>query len=432
MTTRRRTFLGLPHVARFIDSLTVFCFELIFFGLIFFGLIFVAAPSAEAQTLTTLYTFTGGANGALAFGGVVADPSGNLYGITGYGGDTTCNSNFNPPGCGTVYKVDSAGNETILHAFSGPPDGQVPASQLLLSGGNLYGTTSQGGVEDHGTVFELLRTGHELADYSFMGGTDASSPYAGVTPVANDDVVGAGYFGGTNGEGAIFKIKWNCAAGVCPDVLLHSFAGGASDGAYPDIAPVPQSEALFGTTVYGGSGTCNNGFASGCGTAYKLTESAETLLHTFSGPDGSYPTTLISDKKGGFYGVTTAGGSSGNGTVFQMSASGAVTTLYSFAGGSDGTSPAGLIQDSMGNLLGTTNIGGTYDAGTIFELSPDGPSGWTEKVLYTFTGGADGYGPQTGIALDEMTHTLYGSTSEGGDLNCYASSGCGTVFALSY
>jgi uncharacterized repeat protein (TIGR03803 family) len=296
----------------------------------------------------------------------------------------------------------------------------------------LYGTTSQGGDVATGTVFELNQKGQKVAQYSFKGGTDAATPFAGLIQ-EEGTIFGTGYFGGTNDDGAVFALTSNCsAAAACREVVLHSFAGGANDGSNPNSALVPQSGGLVGSTVYGGSGTCNNGFAVGCGTVYKLTQSGETLLHSFTGTDGTYPGVLIPAGRSGFYGITGQGGSSGKGTVFQMSSTGVVTTLYSFRGGSDGSNPGGLIEDSSGNLFGTTYSGGASGNGTIFELSPNGQGGWTETVLCSFTGGADGSGPQPGIALDQSNHTIYGSTVGGGDLSCDAPSGCGTVFALSY
>jgi uncharacterized repeat protein (TIGR03803 family) len=168
MTKQLRRSLGLTCTVRFIGSVTV----------LVVGLIFLAAP-LPAQTLTTLHTFAGGTDGALGSNGVVRDANGNIYGTTGYGGDPNCNSSFNPPGCGTIYKLDSTGNETILHAFTGPPDGQLPTSPLLLSGSDLYGT-SEGGADSNGTVFELRQTGQKIAQYSFKGGTDAATPFASV------------------------------------------------------------------------------------------------------------------------------------------------------------------------------------------------------------------------------------------------------------
>jgi uncharacterized repeat protein (TIGR03803 family) len=225
---------------------------------------------------------------------------------------------------------------------------------------------------------------------------------------------------------------------LCRLLQHHRNGGTVHSGHRPQASLCRWQQAdrvrggLVGSTVYGSSGTCNNGFAVGCGTVYKLTQSGETLLHSFTGTDGTYPGVLIPAGRSGFYGITGQGGSSGKGTVFQMSSTGVVTTVYSFRGGSDGSNPGGLIEDFSGNLFGTTYSGGASGNGTIFELSPNGQGGWTETVLCSFTGGADGSGPQPGIALDQSNHTIYGSTVGGGDLSCDAPSGCGTVFALSY
>jgi uncharacterized repeat protein (TIGR03803 family) len=400
------------------------------------ALVFGAAQ-LHAQTLTTLHAFAGGTDGALAFDGVALDANGNIYGDTGYGGDPSCNSTFNPPGCGTVYKVTPSGDETILHAFTGVPDGQDPVTTPAVSGQDVFGTTSVGGVvcssdsNGCGTVFELNQNGDKIAQYSFRGTPDASFPYAGVI-VVNGVILGTGYFGGTYGQGAVFALKFGKTNVPPSDTVLHSFAGGSNDGAYPDAALVPASGSLFGTTIYGGPGSCNNGFAPGCGVVYKLTGTSEVVLHAFSGPDGSYPSTLIPDGSGGFYGITGQGGSTNDGTVYQITSSGTLKTLYTFTGGSsDGAGPGALVQDSAGNLLGTTYNGGPNNAGTIFELSPNGKSGWKESILYIFTGGTDGGYPQPGVAVGEQG-TLFGSTSGGGNLNCLAPGGCGTVWMLTY
>lgn len=162
----------------------------------------------------------------------------------------------------------------------------------------------------------------------------------------------------------------------------------------------------------------------------------ETLLHNFASSDGAEPAaSLIMDSEGNFYGTTTAGGSAGNGTVFELSQSGGNWTeqvLYSFTG-SDGAEPAaGLIMDSAGNLYGTTVAGGTgcygYGCGVVFELSPSNGGEWTEQVLYKFTGGSDGRAASASLIMDG-TGNLYGTTLYGG-AGCNVL-GCGVVFELS-
>jgi uncharacterized repeat protein (TIGR03803 family) len=402
---------------------------------LFFPAILLAlflAPVMHAQTFTTLFTFTG-SNGSLGTSGLVANAAGDLFGTTAYGGDLNCNPSFPPPGCGVVFKLSTSDQETVMHAFTGLSDGQQPSSTVVLAGGNIYGTTSQGGgPNNYGTVFVLNSQGKEINQYDFKGGsTDVSFPTASVVPGPGGFFFGTGYFNGVSNMGGVFKLEFN--NGVARDRLLHSFTGGSTDGAHPNSPVVFQNGTAYGTTVYGGSGSCNNGFDTGCGVVYSLTPSGtESIVYSFSGPDGDGPGALIPDGNGGFYGSTNSGGASNNGTVFDISTSGVLTTLYSFKGSPDPTGVAGLQMDASGNLFGITPVGGANNDGAIFELSPNGQGGWTETVLYSFTGGADGTGPQPGFVLNQQTRTIYGLTIEGGDTSCFTPYGCGTVFSLTY
>ena len=161
------------------------------------------------------------------------------------------------------------------------------------------------------------------------------------------------------------------------------------------------------------------------------TAQSESTLYTFTGgSDGSGPFgSLISDSAGNFYGTTDAGGVSGGyGVVFEISpVSGggwSESVLYAFTGGSNGQGPfAGLVFGTAGNLYGTTNFGGTHNMGTVFELSPFG-GGWTQQVLYSFTGSHDGAFPNCSLVIDSAGN-LYGTTEAGGSANL------GTVFELS-
>jgi uncharacterized repeat protein (TIGR03803 family) len=166
---------------------------------------------------------------------------------------------------------------------------------------------------------------------------------------------------------------------------------------------------------------------------------SENALYNFSG--GSDPKLpyagLIFDKAGNLYGTTELGGANNQGTVFEiiLNANGSwtETVLYNFTGGSDGGQPyANLVFDTAGNLYGTTNFGGSANCnlgcGTVFKLAP-GSSGWTENVLYTFTGGTDGREPSARVVLDAAGN-LYGTTLLGGTIGSVCSSGCGAVFKL--
>ena len=209
--------------------------------------------------------------------------------------------------------------------------------------------------------------------------------------------------------------------------VLYAFKGGA-DGLSPSSGVIFDGQGnLYGTTWGGGGLACGG---AGCGTIYKVTPyGAETLLYSFQGGagDGMYPTNLIRDSHGNFYGTTFNGGTANFpggscGTVFKLARDGSETILHFFAGGSDGGNPAaGLLLDKAGNLYGTTEFGGdALDNGTLFRVAPDGK----ETVLYTFCSMpkcADGGGPQSTLIADQAGN-LYGTTEYDG------SGGGGTVF----
>jgi uncharacterized repeat protein (TIGR03803 family) len=197
------------------------------------------------------------------------------------------------------------------------------------------------------------------------------------------------------------------------ETVLYSFTGKA-DGAYPEGGLIRDSAGnLYGTADGGGPAQA--------GVVFKLDATGqETVLYSFLGTDGGYPWAgVIRDPGGNLYGTTTGGGAAGVGVVYKIDATGHETVLHSFMGGTDGANPnSGVIRDSAGNLYGATNGGGTYRAGTVYKLDPTGQ----ETLLYTFTGGADGAGPN-GVIRDSAGN-LYGTTGGGG------SAGAGLVYKL--
>jgi uncharacterized repeat protein (TIGR03803 family) len=320
----------------------------------------------SAGTETVLYNFTGGMDGRQPFGGVIRDASGSLYGTTYYGGGDECAGY----GCGTVFKLDSTGVETVLHRFTAGKDGRNPLGGLLRdSAGNLYGTTYYGGnpncYQGCGTVFKLDTAGTERVIYRFAGEPDGQWPWARLIRDSAGNLYGTTHQGGAFQLGTVFKID---LAGV--ETVLYSFAGG-TDGSEPEAGLIQDAAGnLYGTTHYGGEHSCNDG----CGTVFKLDPAGvETLLYQFTGnPDGGSPiSNLVEDAAGNLYGTTLYGGSSGKGIVFKVdTATGAETVLHSFRG-QDGAGPqAGLIRDAKGNLYGTTPEGGGNGFGAIFRLSP--------------------------------------------------------------
>jgi uncharacterized repeat protein (TIGR03803 family) len=314
-----------------------------------------------------------------------------------------------------VFKLDSAGTETVLHSFTGGADGASPHAGLIRDAqGNLYGTTLSGGASDYGTVFRVTATGTETVLYRFTG-ADGASPYAGLIRDAQGNLYGTTYGGGTYGNGTVFKVTLTGT-----ETVLYSFTGGA-DGGNSVAGLIRDAQGnLYGTTQIGG--------AYGYGTAFKLTPTGtQTVLHSFSVVDGAYPLALIGDGKGIFYGVS-GGGAVDSGKVFKLTLTGKEKVLYSFTGGVDGSVPLGIVRDPEGNLYGTTSYGGDlngcnsnppYGCGVVFKLTPTG----TETILYSFIGGTDGQRPFAAPIRDAQGN-LYGTTYFGGAY------GYGTVFKV--
>ena len=365
---------------------------------------------------TVLYNFTGGIDGAGPQAGVIRDSAGNLYGTAGGGIVSACQR-----GCGVVYKLDTAGRETVLYTFTGGADGANPSAGVIGdSAGNLYGTTSGGGTAGYGVVYKLDKAGHETVLYSFTGGADGDSPFTGVIRDSEGNLYGtASSAGGTPCcAGVVFKVS---ASGQ--ETVLYTFTGGAG-GSYPNGVIRDSAGNLYGTT--GGGGTAN------VGLVYELDAAGqESVLYGFPGPaDGSYPYAgVIRDAAGNLYGTTVNGGPANAGVVYKLDAKGHETVLYSFTGGADGGGTggagpwAGVIRDSAGNLYGTTG-GGQYNYGVVYKLDAAGH----ETVLHAFSGGADGSEPN-GVILDSAGN-LYGTTFFGGTGGGFGGVGGGVVYKL--
>lgn len=315
-----------------------------------------------------LHSFTGGADGAGPVAGVILDSAGNLYGTAGSGGA----HNF-----GVVYKVDPSGRETVLYSFQGGTDGANPYAGLARdSSGNLYGTTYSGGAANLGVVYKLGTAGQETVLYSFSGsGSTGCVPQASVTLDSSGNLYGTDVYSRTAcifgrcflaGSGAVFKLD---PAGH--ETVLHGFTGGA-DGEGP-LAGVTRDPAgnLYGTTSLGG--------AANVGVVYKLdTTGKETLLYSFMGGkqlDGAYPYAgVVRDSAGNLYGTTFEGGLATAGVVYKLDTTGNLKVLYNFNGQADGAKPwAGVIRDSAGNLYGTTYFGGNTacpgGCGVVYKIS---------------------------------------------------------------
>ena len=353
---------------------------------------------------TTIYSFAGGTDGVKPRAGLIQGSDGNFYGTTAFGGGGCYGV-----GCGTVFKITSQGQETVLHSLSGsiiqPP---TIAGVIQGSDGNFYGTTVAGADKnDTGTVFKLTPQGQETILYKFTGGNDGAYPEAGLLQASDGNFYGTTYFGGGGsnlGSGTVFKVTPQGK-----ETVLYRFTGG-NDGENPQAQLIQASDGnLYGTTYQGGN--------NGVGTVFKVTlQGQETVLHRFTGiTDGAYPNGLIQAKDGNFYGTTINGGATNKGTVFKVTPQGQETVLYKFAGVNDGEYPfAGLLQASDGNFYGTTQWGGsaTNGSGTIFRITPQG----VETVLYSFTDASIGANPEAGL-IQASDGNFYGTTSGGGATN---------------
>ena len=311
------------------------------------GTIFKATA---AGIVTVLHSFQGfPSDGASPRAALIQAADGDFYGTTSNGGSLDE---------GTAFKVTAAGAETVLHSFATKlTDGWVPLGPLIQAqDGNLYGTTSEGGIVNQGTVFKVTTAGVESVIYNFgENAGDCIYPLAGLLQGRDGNLYGTAFSGGAGlYGGAIFKIT---SSGN--ESQLYSFPNGVEDGVYPE-SPLVQDESgdFYGTTI--GSSSHSNG-----GTIFKVTASGtETILFDFGSAafETVGPAGLTKGNDGNLYGASSS-------TLFRISPVGVRTVLYRFAENPDGAAPMGLVLATDGKFYGTTRYGGN-DAGTFFKFDP--------------------------------------------------------------
>ena len=362
----------------------------------------LAAGAASGQQLTTLLTFTNTHSGVVDAQPVQAT-NGLFYGITSNGGSNNL---------GAVFSLNTTGVATPVYQFTGGPDQSNPQLGLVQGRDNLlYGTTAgTGSISNQGTVFALTTNGAFTTLYTFAGPDLVKSISGSLMQGSDSNLYGVCATGGTTNFGTVFKLTLGGAF-----TTLYTFVGDAN-GAMP-IGRLVQGPdtSLYGTTT--GDSTTNGG------SVFKLsTNGTFTLLHAFTGgSDGRAPyggVAFASD--GNLYGTTSTNGTNACGTFFRCTTNGTFTTLYSFgASGSDGKFPrAGVALGVDGQFYGTTYAGGSVGSGTVYRMTTAG----VESQLYSFTGGADGSQPLSGVT-PSLDGSYWGSTIAGG-------SGQGTLFRL--
>ncbi len=365
--------------------------------------------SCTAGTFTILHDFgTDPTKGANPRGTLIMDELGNLYGTAATHGTN---------GNGTVFKISAEGILSVLHAFRAhPTDGDFPGAGLIMDGaGNLYGTTVHGGEHEQGTIYKISAAGEQSILHSFSG-PDGRHPRGALLMDGEGNLYGTANDGGARCCGTAFKLGADGTMSV-----LHSFARGGIDGGHPQAELTMDSQGnLFGTTSAGGVG------GSDFGTVFKLSaDGTAGVFYSFSGFDGVGPHGgLVIDSAGNLYGTATGAGGGGwtsSGAIFRISPTGMGTVLHYFIGGFrpeiiDGGFPSAelLLDGNTGNLYGTTVRGGDHDLGTVFEVSTTG----ILNILHSFTGSERGGGnsPYGGLILDSAGN-LYGTTAVGGTDN---------------
>jgi len=410
-----------------------------------------AAPTpTQAQTYTVLHAFADGTDGAIP-SPIIRDAQGNLYGTTKYGGLVSCGRDS----CGTVYKVDSAGKETVLYSFEGGNNGSDPVAGLVRDAkGNLYGTTQGNGfIGGASVIFKVdPKTGQQTVLY-VADGPDASSLDSPLALDAQGNIYGMSPYGGDlscgngGGCGTLFKLTPSGEFTV-----LHSFT--EKEGRQPEGGVVFDAKGnLYGTANFGGDLNCESlgygYFVPGCGTIYKLDRSGKfTVLHTFTGEgNGSFPLGVIIDSAGNLYGIAQNGGDEiphsnfeyGVGTIFKVNTSGKFSVLFTFVPCTTPPCTEGQVRnpvfashlrrDSNGNLYGLEQSNDcAKGGGCLIRLDTKG----NLTDLYDFEGeneGPDGFTP-VGVVLGS-DGDFFGSMFIGGsDGGGGCPNGCGTVFHL--
>ncbi len=353
------------------------------------GTIFMMTPSGK---VTMLWQFNYNNDGAYPDGELIKGPDGYLYGLTSAGGLNSY---------GTIFKISTSGNFSVIKHLGLSADGSSPHGHLTLaSDGNFYGITYGGGSFSGGTVFKLTPGGVYSVIHQIDRTTEGGNAYGSLTEGKDGNLYAITYGGGTYNYGTIFKIT---KAGVLT-VLKH--LNGNSDGGSSESDLTEAKDGSF-------YGTCYGGGQFGSGTIFKITKAgAYTVVRNFSAAtDGGYPYSgLMQDTDDNFYGITRSGGSKSGGTIYKLTTAGVYTVIHPIDYYNEGnTSSSVLVKADDGSFYAMTSLGGTFDCGIIFKTTAVG----VFTLINTFNGAVLGNTPYSSFVKGKDS-AYYCTTSTGG------------------
>ncbi|HWD17864.1 MAG TPA: choice-of-anchor tandem repeat GloVer-containing protein [Verrucomicrobiae bacterium] len=370
--------------------------------------------AATGYGYTSLHGFDITNDGALPSSSVIQGADFNLYGTAYDGGATNA---------GTVFRMTTNGDFTLLHSFGSfysngvPWDGSFPVARLLQgSDGWFYGSCSEGGSNNLGTIFKISPAG-EFQTLAMLGSSNVGGAEYPGSPLIQDHQ--GTFYATSDGAGAGTGVLFSMST-VGNLTTLHTFTDNDGTAFASTLIEEPDSSFV---------GLASQGGLYGNGSFFKLTSAGVyTNLYFFdNGPEGDFPTgDLAEDDAGNYYGVTTYGAGYGHGAVFEIDANNSVTALHSFGAQTiqgntiDGLQPeGGLTRAVDGNFYGATLSGGWQNYGTIFRITPQG-----DFSTVVWFDGVNGSHPMAAPAQG-LDGSLYGSARDGGP------SGAGMIYRLS-